>query len=209
MTITIFGATGMVGQQLVQQALFKNMQVRAFGRNVFTTYFPDNKNLELIKGALFDEEDVFCALNHSDAVLSVIGGALDGTDKARSLGMKNIISQMQKASVSRIIALGGLGVLQADTQTLIIDQEGFPAQYLAVSSEHKKAYQFLKASHLNWTFVCSPDIIDAGPTGAFYTNADYLPDPNHFKINSGDLAFFMLNELVKNEFVKHRVGISN
>ena len=35
MTITIFGATGMVGKQLVQQALFKGYTVKAFGRNVF------------------------------------------------------------------------------------------------------------------------------------------------------------------------------
>ncbi len=55
MQITIFGATGLVGKQLVQQALFKGYKVKAFGRNVFTEDFPKDDNLELIHGALFDE----------------------------------------------------------------------------------------------------------------------------------------------------------
>ena len=45
MIITIFGATGTVGKELVKQALFNGHQVRAFGRNVFTAGFPEDKNL--------------------------------------------------------------------------------------------------------------------------------------------------------------------
>jgi len=43
--LIVFGATGMVGKQLVQQALFKGHHVRAFGRNVYTTDFLETKNL--------------------------------------------------------------------------------------------------------------------------------------------------------------------
>ena len=56
MELIIFGATGMVGKQLVQQALFRSHTVKAFGRNVFTTDFPKDENLILIQGALFDGE---------------------------------------------------------------------------------------------------------------------------------------------------------
>ncbi|MBL0144477.1 MAG: NAD(P)H-binding protein [Chitinophagaceae bacterium] len=101
MTITIFGATGMVGKQLVQQALFRGFKVKAFGRNVFTELDMEQDNLELIKGALFDEKDVYNAVKGSDAVLSCLGGEFSGDDKTRSLGMKNIIAQMQKANVKR------------------------------------------------------------------------------------------------------------
>ncbi|UAY50794.1 NAD(P)-dependent oxidoreductase [Ferruginibacter albus] len=209
MTVTIFGATGTVGRQLVKQALFKGYKVIAFGRNVFTTDFPKDDNLELLQGALFDEEQVYDAVKGSNAVLSAIGGAFDGTDKARSLGMKNIINQMDKAGVERIVALGGMGILNADDGTLLIDGENYPQQYVPVGLEHKKAYEHLKASNLDWTFVCSPDIINADATGEFVVNADYPPTPNKYKINAGDLALFMVNELEKNEFIKLRVGISN
>ena len=208
MRVTIFGATGMVGKQLVQQALFKGHSVKAFGRNVFTALDMDTENLELIKGALFDEADVYHAVKDSDAVLSALGAGFDGTDKTRTLGIKNIIAQMKKAGVKRIVAIGGLGVLNADEATLLIDQEDYPKEYVPVGKEHKQAWEYLKESTLDWTFVCPPNIINAGPTGAYTTNTNYPPEQNKYKINAGDLAMFMLNEMEKNEYLKQRVGIS-
>jgi hypothetical protein len=209
MKLIIFGATGMVGKQLVQQALFNKHQVKAFGRNVFTTDYLQTENLELIQGALFDEKEVFNALSGCDAVLSSIGGSVDGTDKARTLGMKNIINQMKRANVHRIIAIGGLGVLNADETTLLIEKEDYPKEFLPVGLEHKKVYELLQQSGLNWTLVCPPHIIDEAPTGKFITRADYPPVPNHFKINAGDLALMMLKELDHPAYIQQRVGISN
>lgn len=209
MQLIVFGATGQVGRQLVQQALFMGHSVKAFGRNVFTADFPEEEKLERVQGALFDEGEVYRALKGCDAVLSAIGGSVDGVDKARTLGMKNIIAQMKKAGVNRIIGIGGLGVLNADENSLLIDQEGYPKEYLPVGKEHQKAWEMLNESGLAWTFVCAPNIIDAGPTGHFTTAANYPPEPNNYRINAGDLALFMLNELSKNEFVQQRVGISN
>lgn len=209
MKLIIFGATGLVGKQLVQQALFNGNDVKAFGRNVHTTDYLQTENLELVQGALFDEGEVYNAIKGCDAVLSAIGGSMDGTDKTRTLGMKNIIKQMQKAGVKRIIGIGGLGVLNADENSLLLDSDDYPAEYKAVGLEHKKAYELLKESGLDWTFVCPPNIMSEGPTGNFTTNADYPPQQNNYKINAGDLALFMLNELEKHEYVKHRVGISN
>ena len=209
MKIIIFGATGMVGKELVKQGLYNGHEVKAYGRNVFTEGLPEDKKLELIQGALFDESHVYKAIQGCDAVLSSLGGALDGSDKTRSLGMKNIVKQMEKAGVKRIVAIGGPGVLNAGENKLIMDEEDFPGQFLAVSQEHLKALEFLKASGLQWTFVCPPMITEAEPTGIFNTAADWPPTPNHSKISSGDLVLFMLKEMVQNEYVRHRVGISN
>ena len=208
MKIAIFGATGQVGLQLIKQAVWRGHHIRAFGRNVFDIKFEDEK-LQLIKGAVFDEGEVYEAIKGCDAVLSALGGAFDGTDKTRSLGIKNIIAQMNKANVQRIIALGGQGVLNADENKLIIESENYPKQFLPVGNEHLKAYEYLKGSSLNWTFIGAPNIINAEPTGNFTTNKNYPPQPNSNNINTGDLALFMLNELEKNEFVKCRVGICN
>ena len=209
MNLIIFGATGMVGKQLVQQALFGGHQVKAFGRNVFTTDYLQPEKLQLVQGALFDESEVYNAIKGCDAVLSAIGGAMDGTDKARTLGMKNIIKQMQKAGVKRIVAIGGMGILNADENSLLINKEDYPPEFKPVGMEHQKAFELLQASELDWTFVCPPGIINAGPTGSYKTAADHPPEPNNYKINAGDLSMFMLNELEKNEYIKHRVGISN
>jgi uncharacterized protein len=207
MNVIVFGATGQVGLQLVKQALWRGHSVKAYGRNVYEMDI-ENEKLEKIKGGLFDASDILHAIKGTDAVLSAIGGAFDGSDKARSLGMKTIIAQMQKASVNRIVALGNMSILNFDEESLIIDQENYPEEFLPVGNEHRKAYEYLKNSMLNWTFVCSPDIMNDGPTGNYITTKDYPPQPNKNHINAGDLAQFMLNELEKNEYVKSRVGIS-
>ncbi len=209
MIITIFGSTGMVGKHLVNQALHMGHSVRAFGRNVFTAGFPESENLHLYQGALFDEKQVLEAVSGADAVLSALGGSFDGKDKSRSLGMKNIVEQMQKAAVNRIILVGGMGSLDGPNNKPIFEKEGFPAQFLPVSHEHYEAYKHVKASNLNWTVACVPDIIEAEVTGVFHTSANTVPEPNNNKINAGDLAFFMLQELEKNNFSRSRVGISN
>lgn len=207
MQLIVFGATGQVGTQLVKQALWRGHFVKAYGRNVYEMDI-ENDKLEKIKAGLFDAGDVLHAIKGCDAVLSAIGGAFDGSDKARSLGMKTIVTQMQKVAVKRIIALGNMSILNFNEHSLILDQKDYPKEYLPVGNEHRKAYDFLKDSPLDWTFVCSPDIINEGPTGNYITAKDYPPQPNKNRINSGDLAQFMLNELERNEFVKSRVGIS-
>ena len=207
MQLIVFGASGQVGTQLVKQALWRGYNVKAYGRNVYEMDI-ENDKLEKIKGGLFDAGDVLHAIKGCNAVLSAIGGAFDGSDKARSLGMKTIVTQMQKAAVKRIVALGNMSILNFDEHSLIIDQKDYPKEYLPVGNEHRKAYESLKDSSLDWTFVCSPDIINDGPTGNYITAKDFPPQPNKNRINSGDLAQFMLNELEQNEFVKSRVGIS-
>ncbi len=123
--------------------------------------------------------------------------------------MKNIVAQMENCGVKRIVGIGGLGLLQADEEKIIMDTEDFPKEYLAVSLEHQKALTYLQTSKLDWTFVCPPTITDEPPTGEINTASNHLPTPNNNKINAGDLALFMLSELERNEFLLQRVGISN
>lgn len=209
MKIVIFGATGMVGRHLVRQALYNGDSVRAFGRNVFTADLPDEDRLERIQGALFDAGQVSGAVKGCDAVLSALGGDIDGNDRTRSLGMKNIIAQMEKNGVKRIIGIGGLGVLDAPDGTMLLDSPDYPEAYRAVGEEHRKAWEAMRQSKLEWTFVCPPDIHDQEASGSFHTAADVPPAPNNYHIKAGDLALFMLRELRQNEYLHKRVGISN
>lgn len=199
----------MVGKHLVKIALHKGHTVRAFGRNVYTSTLGEHENLHIIQGALFDEGQVLKAVSGSDAVVSALGGAFDGTDKTRSLGMKNIVAQMEKAGLRRIVAVGGKGVLNDENGDLILENPSYPREFIPVGIEHFKALENLQQSSLDWTFVAPPDIIDAEATGHYTTSPDSVPAQNKDKINAGDLALFMLNELERKSFVKQKVGISN
>lgn len=207
MKVVIFGATGQVGRYLVQQAILMGHQVRAFGRNVHE--LPDDTHLlEKIKGAVFDPGEVFNAIKGTDAVLSALGGSFDGTDKTRSLGIRNIVEQMKASGVKRIVALGGAGVLDHPDGGLAIDQESYPPEYIPVGKEHQKAWETLVDSGLDWTFVCSTDIINADVSGGFLTAVNQLPEGAKGHINAGDLALCMLQELDRKSHIRQRIGIS-
>ena len=210
MKIAVFGATGMVGRKLVEQSLAKDFYVNAFGRNVEDLIDKDSRDehLTAIKGYVFDEKDVRNAIKDTDAVISVLGGAFDGTDKSRSLGMKNIIKQMENTGVKRIIALGGMGVLTADDDHYVLDTPGYPQQLKTVGQEHLLAYLYLQESSLDWTFVCPSMILDEDGKRHYITSADYPPDSDRHEIAAGDLAAFMLTEMIERKYIRHRVGIS-
>jgi len=122
--------------------------------------------------------------------------------------VKGVKQAMKKAGVERIIALGGKGILDAPGGGLLIDQEDYPQEFIPVGREHQKAWEYLTESNLDWTFICSPDIINADPTGDFITSTNVPPVPDNSRINAGDLALFMLQEQEKNQYLKQRVGIT-
>lgn len=207
MIITIFGATGLVGKQLITHVLAKGWTVKAFGRNTEKLIDRENEQFSSIKGYVFSEDDVSFAIKGSDAVLSALGGAFDGTDKTRSLGIKNIIAGMEKNGVKRIIAVGGMGVLPDGNGGIIMDGSSYPAEYIPVGLEHKQAYEYLKETNLDWTFVAPPNILDADADNNFEVKSEEVG--NGMEINAGNLALFMVEELERNEYVRQRVGIAN
>ena len=210
MIITIFGATGQVGSQVVKQALAKGYKVKAFGRNVESLIDKDlrDDNFEAVKGYVFDEKDVLNAVKNVDAVVSCLGGAFDGIDKTRSLGIKNIVHQIEKANIKRIIAIGGLGVLNIDDETLLMDTPEYPETYKPVSLEHLAALKTLETSSLDWTFICPPNILDKDFTGNYSNTENLVPENNKGEINAGDLADFILKAIEKNQYLKTKVGIT-
>jgi putative NADH-flavin reductase len=211
MIITVFGATGQVGKRIVRAALAQEFKVRAFGRNIepFIDEGLRNKNLVPIKGHVFDAHEVLDAVKGSDVVLSALGGSIDTNNKTRSLGIKNIIEEMQKTGVKRIITVGSSAVLKDDDYGFVVNDPKYPALYKPVGLEHLKAYEYLSASHLNWTIVCCPSITDEDANGHYVTCDDYPPNQNLFTVKAGNIADFIIKEIKSNSHLKKRVGISD
>lgn len=209
MTVTIFGATGMIGSELITHAMTKGWKVKAFGRNIEPLIDKDlhaDDNFSVIKGYVFDAGEVKFALKGSDLVLSALGGGMTGTDKSRSLGMKNIITQMKASGIKRIVALGSNGILPDNHGNFLMDSEEFPPELIPVSLEHRQAYQYLQESGLDWTLVCPATVVARSANNNFVTAGEKLVAGN--EVSSGNLALFMVEEAERNAYPQKRVAIS-
>jgi putative NADH-flavin reductase len=206
MKVVIFGSTGRTGKCLIHSALEAGFEVTAFAR------IPDSVTIRhprllLFQGDATVSSSVESAIIGKDAVLSAVGTDL-GQTNLRQKAMENMIAAMQKHHIKRIIGIGGMGVLQATNELQIFQTHGFPKEYVPVSQDHNSAYEALNRSGLDFTFVCPPNINDGPKTGNYVVEADYPPKGN-FHINTGDLADFMVSELMKREFIGKRVGIAS
>lgn len=209
MKLVIFGATGTAGLQLVKQALQQQYNVTAYGRNIhlLIELQEQHPNLKLVKAGLFDTGEINDALKGANGVLSAIGGDLQEGDDTRSLGIKYITQGMLKQKVNNIIAIGGIGCLQATPELMVYETESFPEEYKAVTREHLKALSYLQQSNVNYTFVCPPTITTKEATGEYEIKTDY--PTSKFSITASDLAAYMLKQVLVTTTTKYKVGISN
>lgn len=198
----------MVGRRLIERALAHGHEVRAFGRNVFGKLSTERERLELMKGYLFRDRDVEDALKGADAVLSALGGAIDGVDKTRSLGMKHIVKGMEKMGMKRLVAVGGMGILDSLDGKMLYEAPTFPVQYRAVTLEHLSAWIHMRDSSLDWTLMCPPDILDEPQGWKLKAACNRFPG-GLAKVRAGDLAELMVEILENNQFIHCRVGLGS
>ena len=212
MHITVFGANLPLGERIVHQCLNRGFTVTAFSRNIegFIDEAHRNKLLIAKKGYILDAKDVSEGLLDADAVIVLFNNDhFEYTDKSRSIGIKNIIAQMLVKNISRVVILGGMGILNAEDENLLMDSTEFPEKQKAISEEQFKAFELLSKSSLDWTCYCPSKIIEADETGHFITRENYLPTAIAQSIYAGDLALSMIESITKNQFIRCRVGIAN
>jgi putative NADH-flavin reductase len=204
MKVVIFGSTGRTGKHLIHSALEAGFDVTAFAR------IPDSIAIKHPRLAFFQGDAtvataVESAIIGKDAVLSAVGSDL-GQTNLRQKAIENMVAAMQKHHVRRIIGIGGMGILQASPKLQIFQTPGFPQEYAPVSQDHNSAFEALHRSGLDFTLVCPPNIIDRPKTENYIVEADY-PPKGKFHISTGDLADFMVKELLEPRFIGKRVGI--
>jgi NADH dehydrogenase len=154
-TIFLTGASGFVGQAIVQQLLSRNHTVRAL---IHRTSLPiTHPNLHLIVGDLFDNKFLLWALHHCDAIIHLIGIIREKPShgityqRLHEQSASTLVHAAKLANVQRFIHMSALG-----------------ARPNAASLYHRSKYnaeQSLRQSQLKWT-IFRPSIIH-GPNGEF------------------------------------------
>jgi putative NADH-flavin reductase len=207
MKIIVFGATGSVGRQLVEQALQAGHTVTAFTRNGEKLKDLAHAQLCVVEGDVLRAEQVREGVRGHDAVFCALGAGRKGN--VRALGTKNILAAMKEEGVSRFICQTTLGA--GDSRgNLNFFWKNIMFGWLLKEAyiDHEQQEKFILQSPLDWTVVRPAAFTNGRRTGSYQHGFSALQKRLKLKISRADVADFMLRQLGNGEYRRKAVGLS-
>lgn len=205
MKIILLGATGRVGSHILDKLISDNHQVHALVRSPEKVEIHSDL-LTMYQGDAVNGADIRQAMAGCDAVISALN-----TDKTTVLSESTplMIHAMKELGLKRIITIGTAGILQARSEPEHFRYQTNESKRKSTfaAEEHRKAYEFLKESDLEWTVVCPTYLPDGEEVGGYRVSKTFLPIDGR-KIHVPDAAAFAYKQLFTNEFIRERVGIA-
>jgi len=207
MKLAIFGATGKTGIEIVKQALEQGHTVTAFVRDPARMAVED-KNLTLVVGDAFDPANVAQTVQGQDAVICALGAGSElKKTTVRTTGTINIISGMQKNSVSRLIVVTAMGVGESWDTLSLVNKLFFATLLKSSRDDHETQEAAVKESGLDWTIIRPSGLTETPRTGV-YEVGENIPAATS-KIARADIADLILKELEQNALIGKAVSITN
>jgi putative NADH-flavin reductase len=195
MKLVIFGATGTVGAQVVQQALEQGHTVTAFARDL-TKLNIQHPQLYFAQGDVMNASAVEEAIRGQDAVVCVLGAGKKLKSTVRSEGTQQIIQAMQQVGVRRLICQSTLGA--GDSWSNL----DFYWKYVMfgfilrqVFADHQRQEALVKSSGLDWTIIRPSAFTDGPRTGRYRHNFPSSDRNITLQISRADVADFILKQL--------------
>ena len=211
MRLTIFGATGGTGTQLVRQALEEGHDVTAVVRDPARLAVQPHERLRVITTDVRDPVAIEPAVKGADAVLSALGPRGRGPSMICEDGARSIIEAMGKAGVRRLLVVSASGLI-ADAG------DGPVVRYIVKPiilermlkhgyTDMRRAEEEVRTGGLDWTIVRPSQLTDKEPTGRYRTAIDINLRGGR-RISRADLAACMLGMVTNDSSVRHHVSVA-
>ena len=202
MRILIVGATGVTGQQLVEQALAQDHEVTALARNPATVK-TKHARLKIVGGDVLNANSLEVATANQQAVVSAIGTKLSPKPTTLlSEGTKNLIQAMEKHGVRRFVCITGIGAGDSKGHGgFLYDKIILPFLLKNVYKDKDRQEAEIRKSNLDWIIV-RPAQLTNGPAKGKYRVLTDLTGLTVGKISRADVAGFVLEQLSSDRYVR-------
>lgn len=210
MKLTIFGATGSTGREILTQALERGHQVTAVARRP-EDLGPARSGLSVVRADVTaPAADLAQSITGASAVLSALGARGRQPTTVYSQGARRIAEAMAAHAVTRLICISsdgievpeGLGLPQRLVMSQVI-QRLYRHQY----ADMTRMEAYLAASPLDWTIVRAPRLTDGPALGATRISLD-APILDATGLRRADLAAWMLDAVAAPETVRRRAHLA-
>ncbi|WP_067845608.1 NAD(P)-dependent oxidoreductase [Nocardia lijiangensis] len=224
MRIGVFGASGVIGGRVVQEARGRGHEVTAFARD--SARFPaDRGEVRWAVADWLDTVSIAEAIADLDVVISAVNaghGIADTIANAGAFvtGAHAMVGALERHPDVRLLAVGGGGSLEVapgrqlvDTGTeftrILTEDLGVPAEYRDVVLALRDALNVYRLSNRNWTYLSpSSGLIQPGArTGHYRLGGDQLLTADA-DISAEDLAVALLDEAENPRFPQRRFTVA-
>jgi putative NADH-flavin reductase len=203
-TVALLGASGMVGDYLLREALERGYAVRALARNpAKLDEFSDR--ITIVQGDARDPAVIQELVRGSDVVISALGPVKADGDASRFINTTvsgNVLQAMAGKEISQYIIVSGAAVIMPGDERNLL---GWWIRALAqiglrdALQDKQAEFELLAESSADWMLVRCP-LIDPEP---FRLNpVASLETPPAFRVRAGELARFMIDQIDARGFVR-------
>ncbi|MER7840254.1 NAD(P)H-binding protein [Streptomyces sp. NPDC096040] len=208
MNLTVFGATGGIGREIVSQALASGHRVTAVVRDPARLNVT-GPGLEVVRADLTDPEAVRPAVAGRDAVLSGLGPRGRGDAGVAARLTRTVLAAMQAEGVRRVVVVSAAPVgPEPDDGLLDRTARDLIGRVLKpVYDDLREMEAELSRSGTDWTSVRPPRLQDKPLTGTYRTVIGGFPTKGRF-IARADVAHAMLSMIEDAGTVKQGVGVA-
>ncbi|MFF8725592.1 NAD(P)-dependent oxidoreductase [Streptomyces sp. NPDC015171] len=209
MKLTVFGATGGIGRELVRQALDAGHDVTAVVRNP-SGFGVTGARLEVVRSDLTGSEELRAAVRGRDAVLSGLGARSRKDAGVAARLTRAVLGAMEAEDVRRLVVVsaGPVGPAPADDGLLDRGMRGVVSAVLKdVYADLREMEAALARSGTDWTSVRPPRLQDKPLTGRYRRVVGGFPARGRF-IARADVAHAMLSAIDAGETLRQGVGVA-
>jgi putative NADH-flavin reductase len=196
MRITVIGAAGGTGRQVVRQGLARGNEIVALVR--VAAELGDLGPTSVVEGDARNDDVVKLALEGADAAISALAIPAGDEETTR-------LSDATR-TVARRMAMTGPRRLVVTADTSIFHDWEVEDPYRVVAAEHRRDAAMLRGSDLAWTILAAPSLTDEPGVGSYAAVIEGPPPGKN--ISRSDFALAALDGLGFDDWIRRAVGVS-
>ena len=211
MKIALFGASGMIGQRVAQEALRRGHEVTAIVRNPARVQFR-HPQFTLTEGNALDRERVTQVVAGHNVVVSAIKLTEKQPLSAVAKAAQSLLAGVKRAGVKRLLVVGGAGTMEVAPGVRALDVIPIPEEWKPeVMAKLEEWEVYRKNSDVDWTYFSPPVFIEPGERTGTYrlsNNQLVMNAQGECRISAEDYAVALLDELEQPRFVHQRFSVA-
>lgn len=209
MKLTVFGATGGIGTELVRQGLEADHHVTAVVRDTSRLVVEPHPSLQVVVADVMDPAAIAPAVAGRDVILSALGSRISGPTTVNSAGARSIMQAMHDTGVRRLlmVSVAGIHTKGDDPFTRFVVKPILGRVLRHSFADVRLMENLVRASELDWTLICPPRLTNGPRAGDVHSNAQRNVR-GRFSIARADVAAYLLGAMEDDELVGATVSIA-